>query len=155
MQRAVLAGIVLSLLASGAAFGYWSTTGSGTGTAAASTPSPITLTPGTPAGLLYPGGTADLAVTISNPNAYAVRVSQLVRDGTQGTGGYAVDAAHPGCGVSALSYTTQSNGGSGWTVPASGSLTLALTGALTLATSAANACQGATFQVYLGTGTIA
>ncbi|WP_305787635.1 hypothetical protein [Symbioplanes lichenis] len=152
MQRAVLAGIVLSLLASGAAFGYWSTAGGGTGTAAASAPSPITLTPGTPAGLLYPGGTADLAVTITNPNTYAVRVPQLARDPLQGTGGYAVDAGHSACGVGALSYTTQTNGGSGWTVPASGSLTLALTGALSLAGSAANACQGATFRVYLGTG---
>ncbi|WP_306206703.1 hypothetical protein [Actinoplanes sp. RD1] len=152
MQRAVFAGIVLSLLASGAAFGYWSTAGGGTGTAAASTPSPLTLTPGTPAGLLYPGGTADLAVTITNPNTYAVRVPQLARDPAQGTGGYAVDATHSACGVGALSYTTQTNGGSGWTVPASGSLTLALTGALSLSSSAANACQGATFRVYLGTG---
>lgn len=153
MQRAVIAGVVLSLLASGAAFGYWSTVGSGTATGKADKPVPLTLTPGTPAGLLYPGGSADLAVTIANPNAFAVRVPELARDAAQGTNGFAVDASHSACGVAALSYVTQNNGGAGWTVPASGSLTLALSGSISMAASAANACQGATFQVFLGTGT--
>jgi hypothetical protein len=60
-----------------------------------------------------------------------------------------VDAAHPGCVVSTLSFTTQTNGGAGWTVPGNGSLPLTLASALSMSTSAANACQGATFTVYL------
>ncbi len=153
MQRAVIAGVVLSLLASGAAYGYWSTVGSGSMTAKAGTPTPLTLTPGTPAGLLYPGGSADLAVTIANPNTFEVRVTELARDPAQGTNGFAVDASHAACGVGALSYVTQNNGGAGWTVPASSSLTVALAGSLSMATTAADACQGASFRVFLGTGT--
>ena len=33
-------------------------------------------------------------------------------------GGFAVDAGHSGCTLGTLSYTTQTNGGSGWNVPA-------------------------------------
>ena len=60
-----------------------------------------------------------------------------------------VDAAHPGCAVSTLGFTTQTNGGAGWTVAGHGSLPVTLAGALSMSASAANACQGATFTVYL------
>jgi hypothetical protein len=53
--------------------------------------------------------------------------------------------------VSALGFTTQTNGGAGWTVPAGspGSLSIAMPGALTMTAGASNACQGATFTVHL------
>ena len=61
-----------------------------------------------------------------------------------------MDGGHAGCGVAALSFTTQTNGGAGWTVPGSGRpSSITLTNALSMATGAANACQGATFTVYL------
>jgi hypothetical protein len=81
-----------------------------------------------------------------------VRVGSLALDTSQGTGGFAVDAAHSGCAVSALAFTTQTNGGAGWTVPGSGSLPVTLTAAVSMSTSAGNACQGATFTVYLQVG---
>ena len=60
-----------------------------------------------------------------------------------------MDGGHSGCGLAPLSFTTQTNGGAGWTVPGSGSLPVTLTDALSMGTGAANACQGATFTVYL------
>jgi hypothetical protein len=149
VKRAVIAGIAGSLIMSGAAYGYWTTTGSGTGSARAAVATALTLTPGVPTGRLYPGGSADLAVTLTNPNTFPVRVSRLSLDPAQGTGGFAVDAGHSGCGVSSLAYATQTNGGDGWTVPAGSALGLSLTGALSMTTAAANTCQGATFTVYL------
>ncbi|AGZ38759.1 LamG domain-containing protein [Actinoplanes friuliensis] len=151
VKRAMIAGAVLSLLASGAAYGYWGTMGTGSGSAQTGTAAPLTLTPGTPTTRLYPGGSADVAVTVTNPNPYAVRVGRLALDTAQGTGGFAVDAGHAACGVASLAFATQSNGGDGWTIPANGALSLQLAGALTMTTAAANACQGATFSVYLAT----
>ncbi len=50
---------------------------------------------------------------LSNPNTFPVQVPSLVLDTTQGSGGFAVDAAHSGCGLGTLSFTTQTNGGRG------------------------------------------
>jgi hypothetical protein len=140
---------IVLLVVGGAALAYWKVSGGGSATATSGTTANLTLSPGTPTAQLYPGGTAGVVLTITNPNAGPVRVGSISLDTAQGSGGFAVDGAHSGCGLAALSLTTQTNGGSGWTVPGSGSLPVTLTDALSMATSAANACQGATFTVYL------
>jgi hypothetical protein len=76
---------------------------------------------------------------------------------TKGAGGYGVDASHSGCAPASLDFTTQTNGGAGWTVPAragavNGTLAVSLTDALFMQLNAANACQGAQFTIYLKAG---
>jgi hypothetical protein len=159
-RRTVLAGLgvtaALGLLAV-AASAYWSGSGSGSGSAGTGATVAVTLSPGVPAPGLYPGGVADVVLAVSNPNTSPVRIGSLVLDPAQGTGGFAVDAGHSGCLVAALSYTTQTNGGAGWTVPAkvglvNGTLPITLSSALAMTTGAADACQGATATVYLTAG---
>jgi hypothetical protein len=111
----------------------------------------VTLSPATPSAALYPGTTSSVKLTVSNPNLSEVRIGSLALDASQGTLGFAVDGNHSGCTLSTLSFTTQTTG---WTVPAkvggtAGSLTVTLPNALAMSTSAANACQGASFTVYL------
>lgn len=149
MKRAVALGLAASLLASGTAYSFWGTAGTGTGTARTATVQPLTLTPAGPTARLYPGGTADVAVTIANPNPFQVRVAALKLDTTQGSGGFAVDGGHSGCGLGVLSFATQSNNGDGWTVAANNSLALTLPGSIAMSAAAANTCQAATFTVYL------
>jgi hypothetical protein len=146
-RTAFLAGVAL-LLVAGAAFA-WLTVGGGSGTGATGTTTSLTLTPGTPSAQLSPGGQAAVVLTVTNPNTASVRVGSLARDTGQGTNGFGVDAGHSGCGLSALSFTTQTNGGAGWTVPGNGSLPVSLPNALSMSSAAADACQGATFTVYL------
>lgn len=154
----VAAGLTLfGLSAGGAALAVWTATGSGAGTGSTDALLPVVFSPGTPSSALYPGGQADVHLTVTNANAAAVRIDVLSLDASQGTGGLAVDAGHAGCPVSALSYATQSNGGAGWAVPAhsggvDGTLSITLPNALSMAGTAANACQGATFTVYLEAG---
>jgi len=81
-----------------------------------------------------------------------VNAPSLALETTQGTGGFTVDGAHAACGVASLTFTTQTNGGVGWTIPASGSSVLSLANSLSMNTNAANACQGASFTVYLKVG---
>jgi hypothetical protein len=145
----------LALVAGAAA--YWTSSGSGAGSAGTSTTQAVTIAPATPTAALYPGGTADVAATISNPNDTAVHLPSVMLDTSQGTNGFDVDGAHSGCAVSTLSFTTQTNGGGDFVVPAKvgsvdGTLSVDLTNAISMGSGAAGACQGATFTVYLRVG---
>lgn len=152
----LLAGVIGAALG-GVASAYWTGSGGGSGSATTGTTVALTLTPGTPAAALYPGGQADVVLTASNPNPSPVFITSLALDSAQGTGGFAVDAGHSGCAMSALSVTTQTNAGAGWTVPAKaggvdGTLPVTLTNALSMDAGAANACQGGLFAVYVTAG---
>jgi hypothetical protein len=136
---------------------FWSGVGGGTGAGGSGTVQAVTLSPGTSPGGLAPGGQRNVVLTVSNPNLAEVSLRSLALDTSQGTNGYSVDAGHSGCNVSALSFATQTNGGAGWTVPAQvggvdGTLDVTLPNALSLGLGAANACQGATFTVFVAAG---
>lgn len=155
LHRASVAGLSMLVWAAtaGVAAAYLSAggIGSGTGSAAVST-APAVLSPATPVAGLYPGASTGVSLQVSNPNAFPVRINALVLDSSQGTSGLAVDAAHSGCGLGSLTYSTQTNGGAGWTVAASDSLAITLGDALAMSTTADNGCQGARFTIYLKAG---
>lgn len=155
MLMVSLLALVTLVAVSVAAYAYWGATGSGAGPATTGTTIAMTLSPGTPSGALYPGGLADVILTVSNPNVFQAHIGSLGLDVSQGTGGVSVS----GCTVAAatLSFTTQTNGGAGWTIPAkvgavNGTLPITLTNALTMGVGAADACQGASSTVYLKAG---
>jgi hypothetical protein len=154
-RRRTVAGVVVASLCLGtAAAAYWSVVGAGGANTVASTAQAVTVTPGTPTTRLYPGAGAGVAASMANANPFPVRVSALTLDTTRGTGGFAVDAGHSACGVGSLTYTSQSNGGAGWTVPprvgaVDGTLAVDLGSALAMSVGALDSCQGATFTVYL------
>jgi hypothetical protein len=150
----IVAVVALAIPVGGIASAYWTSGGIGVGAGNTGTLSALSLTPGSPASTLYPGGQTNVVLTASNPNTETAHIGSLVLDTSQGAGGFAVDGGHSGCNVATLSYTTQTNGGSGWTVPArvgivNGTLAITLTNALSMGAAAASACQGATFTVYL------
>jgi hypothetical protein len=149
--------VALGIPVGGVAWSYWSAGGAGTGSGANGTLLAITLSPGTPAAGLYPSGSTDVVLTATNSNTSIVKIGSLLLDTSQGTAGFAVDGGHSGCSVAALGFSTQNNGGAGWSVPArvgavDGTLAITLTSALTMTSAAASACQGATFTVYLVSG---
>jgi hypothetical protein len=153
---ALIGATALAVLFGGAgvAYAYWSASGSGAASGGTGTTVPLVLTPATPTASLRPGSTSNVVLVATNSNIATVKVSTFALDTTQGTSGFSVDAAHSGCTLSALSFTTQSNGGAGWSVPGkigstNGTLSISLPGALAMSTGAANACQGATFTIYL------
>ena len=87
--------------------------------------------------------------SVSNSNPFPVHVSSLAIDTSQGTNGFDVDAGHSGCNLSSLSFTTATNGGNGWDVPASSSIDVDAAGSIAMSGAANDSCQGATFTVYL------
>lgn len=148
-----LAVLLAALCLAGGAFAYFTAAGSGSGTSTVGTTQQVTITAGvTPTTALFPGTTGDVTVHITNPNTIPVHIGALALDTSQGTSlsGY---SGPLGCDPPPLTFTTQTNASAGWTVPAhvsvDGVLDLDLTGSISLATSAANQCQGGTFTVYL------
>ena len=141
----------------GVAYAFWSSTGSGGASGTTGDTAPVILSPGTATAQLRPGGRADVVLDISNSNPSPVDVGSLLLDTAQGFGGYGVDAAHTSCTLTSLDFTTQANGGAGWTVPArnnavDGTIAVTLTGAVFLGLDAANDCQGARITVLLKAG---
>ena len=145
---AVSALVLLAVAIGGAASAFWKG-GTGTGSGRTGTTVAATLTPGSVSGDLFPGGSATVRTTASNPNAGTVRIESLVLDTTQGTAGFSVDAAHSGCPTSSFTFAAQNNAGTGWTLPANGSLPISMPGALTMTQTAANACQGVVVTVFV------
>jgi hypothetical protein len=150
----ILAIVVVTIGGASVAYSYWSGLGGGTGVGLTGTTAPLALSPGAATATLLPGGQSGVVLSMANPNPVGEKVSSLVLDPAQGTGGFGVDPAHGGCTLTSLSFSTQTNGGAGWTVPAkvgavNGTLVVTLAAALSMSTAAVNACQGATFTVYL------
>ncbi|MDH6238424.1 hypothetical protein [Cryobacterium sp. CG_9.6] len=133
----------------GAAFAFWRVAGTGVGNGSTGVMVAVTLTPGAVTADLYPGASAAVTATAFNPNAAPVRLTALALDTSQGTNGFSVDGAHLSCPTSSFTFSTQTNSGNGWDLPASGSLEISLPGALSLATSASNACQGVIVTVFV------
>jgi hypothetical protein len=134
------AAAILLSLGSGTAFAYF--TSAGTATASASTGTMLTVTvaatAGPPSALLYPGGTGDVALQVTNPNNYAVTLVSVVATGGTIT-------ASNGCSPTGVSFTSQPS----LSIPIAASATtqVHLSGAASMSSASANACQGATFSI--------
>jgi hypothetical protein len=154
MSRKRLVGLAVSAViglsvAGAAAYAAWTVNGSGSGTASATSAVPLTLSAGSPQSPLYPGASADVDATVQNSNPFPVHVSSVAIDTSKGTNGFDVDAGHSGCNLSSLSFTTADNGGAGWYIAANSTADLDADNAIAMDTTANDACQGATFTVYL------
>jgi hypothetical protein len=149
--------VLVAVPVGGVAYARWSAGGSGTGSGSTGTTVAVTISAGAPAAGLYPGGQTGVVATATNTNDSIIHINSLALNSSQGTGGFSVDAGHAGCSVAALSFVTQTNGGAGWNVPArvgavNGTLPLTLTNALAMTSAAVDACQGASFTVFLVAG---
>jgi hypothetical protein len=150
---ALLLAVAVGTVATPSALAYWRSSSSGTAATTLPAPLALTLTVGSPMTTLVPGASADVALVLGNPNSSAVHVSTIAIDPSAATP-IAVDAAHSGCTVASLSFSSQTNGGLGWSVPArvgatNGALSVDLASAISMTSSAPNACQGATITLSL------
>lgn len=142
----VVTTVVGATLGGGIAVAAWTSSGSGTAGAKAGTASAPTTT-AVPAsafasGLLYPGGPAgDAKIQVNNPNPYPVKITAITANGTPtGSGGSGT------CTTTGVSWTAQSPT-SGNSVPANGSATLSLSGAVSMSATSDDGCQGALFAI--------
>jgi hypothetical protein len=127
------------MLVGGAVFAAWLATGSGTGQATAGVAVDLVVSPATPDDLLYPGGSADVGLEITNPNPYPVLVTSIVGDGPITSGVPACD--DPGNGVG---FADQSGS---WDVDAGQTVQIHLPGAASMALTSPEECQGESFSI--------
>jgi len=142
------AAAALCLLAGGGtAYAYWATTGTGTGAAAAATMHAVTVDAFVAGDSnrtrLVPGGTADVILRTSNPNAFAVQLYSVAPNGA-----VTADPAHAGCTTTGVSFAAPAAPlAPAVTIPANSSLLVTLPGTASMSAQSQSACQGATFKV--------
>jgi hypothetical protein len=129
--------LVAVVLIGGAVFAAWLATGSGTGQATAGVAVDLVVSPATPDDLLYPGGSADVGLEITNPNPYPVLVTSIVGSGPITSGVAACD--DPGNGVGFADQTGL------WDVGAGEAVQIHLPGAASMALTSPEECQGESF----------
>jgi hypothetical protein len=130
-------------LASGAAYAYFTSPGTGTGSASvgsmqAVTISTATVSPSTP---LLPGASGDVTLEVTNPNDVAVTLISVAGAG----GAITADSGHPGCTTTGVTFTDQT--GLSTSIPADGTTDIDLPGAASMSTASSPGCQGATFSI--------
>jgi hypothetical protein len=159
----VLSGVIGAVLAGGMAYAgtNWvvglNSGSSGQGQAATISNLSITATTGTLTHLLYPGGTGDVVVSVSNPNPFPVTITALTLPAaTSYADAYSdsgLSSAVTGCAAATPSYVTW-NGAAGshtltsaLTVAASGTLAVTFTNGASMGLNAPLACAGAYFKM--------
>lgn len=145
LARTAAATVALCVLGgAGSAYAYWATTGLGSGSATNGTMQTVNVVAlvggDTPQNSLVPGGTAEVILRASNPNAYPVTVI-----GVTPNGNVTADAAHSGCTTTGVTMTPTLP--QTVTIPANSSVLLRLPGAASMSTASLSACQGAVFSV--------
>ncbi len=136
-----LAGLTITV-AGGLTLGNWAVSGSGNAYAKASTASALTLSDASAAtsAQLYPGGSGDVKVRVTNPNAFGVTITAVSGNGLiTSDKGLLCDAS------TGVSFTNQSNLSLG--LAAGATTTFTLTGAASMTNASDNSCQGAVFTV--------
>lgn len=146
MRRAVAVVAVFAVVAvSSVALAEWLANGSGSGRASAITARALSVTGASGGAGLYPGGTGDVSLTISNPNPYAVSIASVTGSGAiTSDKGAACDAS------TGVTFANQS--GLALMVPAAsggtaGSATFTLAGAASMSNASHDSCQGAQFTI--------
>jgi hypothetical protein len=139
--------VLVVALGGGIAYAYWSTTGSGNGSAANDAMQTVTVAAfvggDAPSATLIPGGSADVILRVSNPNAYSVQVYSVSANGP-----ITADAAHAGCTTTGVTFTPPASPISPTvTVPANSTLLVHLPGAASMSTASSSSCQAASFHI--------
>lgn len=128
----------------GVAFAAWTATGTGTGSATAKSAAALTSTVGTATAQLYPGGTSGLLLKVNNSNDYDVTLASVSQTPGQSI---TVDAAHPNCNVSSVTFSDVSGLNQVLTAKSTDVVVTGLGGKVAMSKAANDDCQGATFTV--------
>lgn len=135
--------IVFVVLCAVTAVAYFASSGAGSGSASSGSLQPVTvvgLTGGdTPSSYLFPGGSADVILRVSNQNSYSVTLVSAVGNGT-----ITADPGHSLCTTTAVTFTDQPS--LNITIPAGSSL-IHLPGTASMGLLSSSGCQGATFSI--------
>ena len=137
-----LAVIALFSLVAGAAYAYFTSSGSQSGSGTAGSLQSVTMaaTTGTPGTPLLPGGSGDVTLKVTNTNNYAVTLVSV-----SGAGSVSADGGHPGCTTTGITFTSQTS--LNISIAANGTTQVDLPNAASMSAASSSGCQGATFSI--------
>ncbi|MEA5453773.1 hypothetical protein SPF06_03470 [Sinomonas sp. JGH33] len=143
------AAVVLLVASASAGFAYWLMAGTGSGAAAAGQLQALTaqalVQPAPGQQLLFPGGTADAVLSVTNPNPYDVQLYSVAAAGPA-----APDAGHPQCTTTGVTFQNPAAPLTpNVTIPANSTATVILPGTVTMDLGSDSGCQGAVFHLPL------
>jgi hypothetical protein len=157
-QRALVVGTALAVAGvAGAAYASWTASGNGFGGAKADTVKPLVVESADTSNLtpLFPGGTGDVVIKVTNPNQFAVDIHSVkwnLSDGVQTTSAGT-------CGNNGVyfgDYSAAGSSGNGGlisgldlNVAAKSDATFTLHKAVKMLEGTGDECQGATFSMKL------
>ncbi|MEV0717378.1 hypothetical protein [Asanoa sp. NPDC050611] len=138
-----LVAVIVAGIAS-VAWAAWSVTGTGTATVSAAEVTALQAT-ARPTGSLFPGGSADIEVSVTNPNEFAIEVQSFASDPR-----IVVDEAHAGgCAAAHVKLKANKKPISERVEADGGTQTFVVKDAVEMAYNAPQACQGASFEITL------
>lgn len=145
LKRALVIGTTLAVTGgAGVAYAAWLANGEGTSTAAATSAQALSTLDASAdtSAALFPGGSSDVKLTISNPNGYPVKITK-VTDSAPITA--RAGSGKGACSITGVSFVDQLN--VDLAVPANGSATFTFAGAALMSNASEDGCQGATFDI--------
>jgi len=131
----IVAGGTAALFGVGVAFAAWTSTGEGDGSVTAGSAASLTVAQDDPVSGLYPTGTEEIEITVTNANPYPVTMSSLV------PAAVAVDAGHPACVAHGVTF----GGLEGLTDRLAAAESKTYTLDVDMGADSDDGCQGATF----------
>lgn len=138
-----LVAVIVTGIAS-VAWAAWSVTGQGTATVSAAEVTALRAT-ARPTGSLFPGGTAAIEISVTNPNEFAVEVQSFSQDPE-----IVVDDAHAkGCPAGNVRLKATKTPIGKRVEADGGKQTFVVADAVEMVYNAPEACQGASFEITL------
>jgi hypothetical protein len=135
-RTSIVAAAIVALLGGGVAFAAWTSTGTGTGTATATSAKDLTVTVQNVPGL-YPTGSVSVPFTVTNPNPYAVKLSNVHLQ--------SVTTGATGCDTTTVTGADLPD----TDLVAAGATSASRNFILSMSNAATDQCQGASFTVTL------
>lgn len=145
LRMPLVLGAVIALvlgLSGGAAYAYFTSSGSGSGVATTGTVQSVTVlgATGTVSAPLYPGDSSgDLLLKITNPNSFTLTLTTITLNSAA-----TPDSGHSSCTTTGVSLNNET--GLSISVP-TGTNTLDITSSVSMSAASSSGCQGATFQL--------
>jgi P pilus assembly chaperone PapD len=135
--------LALLTLASGVTFGGWNVTGTGSGYSKAVSAQSLTLSDASASttAQLYPGGSGDLVVKVTNPNPFAVTITGV----SNGSGSITSNKGAACDASTGVTYTNTT--GLSQAVAAGATVTFSVSGKVAMSNASDSTCQGATFTI--------
>lgn len=142
VRRIGVATVVMVLVATGLAYGFWTVLGTGQGSDKATSSLSLTITAAlSPTADLFPGGSGALQFTVTNPNPFGVSLTSLSTT--------TVTSSDPtNCPATNVTATAGPTAITAISVAANATSPVqSIPGVVAMATTAPNGCQGVTFTV--------